>query len=358
MTIRETIPFPGSAAPLEGRRISLIGGAGFIGHHLAVELTRQGAQVQVVDGLQVNHLIHMASQRQLPNQSRYLEMLHDRLDRIHEAGVDLKTVDARDYMKLSAALSSFEPHVVVQLAAVAHANRSNKDPYTTFDHSLRTLENALDYARGRCDHFLYFSSSMVYGNFQAPVIDEDHPLDPIGIYGALKLSGEKIVQAYQQVFDLPYTIIRPAALYGPRCVSRRVSQVFLENAFQGKPLRVEGDGEESIPFTYIDDLVAGVTLAIQKPAGRNQTFNITYGQARTINDLIGCIQQEFPGIQVEHTERDNLRPLRGTTSIDKARNLLGYEPASSLELGIHKCVEWYRSCGWGAPQTSRLARSA
>lgn len=358
MTSRQTIAFPGVAAPLEGRRVSLVGGAGFIGHHMALELTRRGAQVQVVDGLQVNHLIHMASQRHLDNHSRYVQMLHERLDRIHEAGVELETVDARDYMKLSAALSAFEPNVVVQLAAVAHANRSNKDPYTTFDHSLRTLENALDYARGRCEHFIYFSSSMVYGNFKAPVIDEDHSLEPIGIYGALKLSGEKIVQAYQQVFDLPYTIIRPAALYGPRCVSRRVSQVFLENAFDGKPLRVEGDGEESIPFTYIDDLVAGVALAIEKPAGRNEIFNVTFGKARTINDLVDCIREEFDGLHVEHTKRDALRPFRGTTSIDKARQLLGYEPANSLEVGIQKCVAWYRSCGWSSENVDQLKRAA
>src|SRR5205823_1473175 len=99
-------------------------------------------------------------------------------------------------------------------------------------------------------HFIFFSSSMVYGNFQQDRVDEDHPLNPIGIYGALKLAGEKIVIAYQQVFDLPYTIIRPSALYGPRCVSKRVTQTLMENAVAGKPLRIDGDGSNRLDFTY------------------------------------------------------------------------------------------------------------
>ena len=340
---RPTIPFINN---LRGRRVTLIGGAGFIGHHLALELASRGADVQVVDGLQVNNLMCIASQSNLPNRELYLRMLHERLDLLRTANIALHTVDARDYLKLGHTLSEFKPQTIVQLAAVAHANRSNKDPYTTFDHSLRTLENALDYSRGGCvDHFIYFSSSMVYGNFQSTQIDEDHPLNPLGIYGALKLSGEKIVIAYQQVFDLPYTIIRPSALYGPRCVSRRVSQIFLENALAGQPIRIDGDGCESIDFTYVDDLVNGICLAIDRPSARNETFNLTCGNARTINELVDIVKQYCPSVEVQYTERDELRPFRGTLSIQKANDLLGYSSAHQLEQGIPKCVDWYRRNG-------------
>ena len=113
------------------------------------------------------------------------------------------------------------------MAAVSHANRSNKDPHSTFDHSLRTLENALDNSKNKIDHFIYFSSSMVYGNFKSGQVDEETICNPLGIYGALKYSGEKMVIAYNQVFGLPYTIIRPSALYGERCISRRVGRYLL-----------------------------------------------------------------------------------------------------------------------------------
>lgn len=350
-----TIPFN---AALRDRRVALVGGAGFIGHHLALALAARGAQVHVVDGLQVNNLIHIASQADLPNRELYLLMLHERLELLRSAGVTLHTVDARDYLKLNTTLSEFQPQTIVQLAAVAHANRSNKDPYTTFDHSLRTLENSLDCARAEnVEHFVYFSSSMVYGNFQETEIDEDHPLHPIGIYGALKLSGEKIVIAYQQVFDIPYTIIRPSALYGPRCVSRRVSQIFLENALAGKPLVVDGDGRESIDFTYVDDLVEGICLAISKPEARNQIFNLTCGNARTISELIGVVRSFCPDVTVSHTERDRLRPFRGTLSVARAREVLGYRARHQLEDGIPHCVQWYRDHHYGG-KTSTAKKSA
>ena len=232
--------------------------------------------------------------------------------------------------------------MIVHLAAVAHAGRSNKDPHSTFDHSLRTLENALDCARDNAEHFIFLSSSMVYGNFLKEEVDEEYPLNPMGIYGALKVAGEKIVIAYQQVFDLPYTIIRPSALYGPRCVSRRVGQVFIESALNGSKLRVDGDGDESLDFTHSDDLIEGICLAMENPAARNQAFNITCGRARSIQELVGIVRQQFPHSQVEYGERDPLMPRRGALSIEKAHRLLGYTPKNPIEVGFPKYIKWYR----------------
>jgi nucleoside-diphosphate-sugar epimerase len=243
---------------------------------------------------------------------------------------------------LSHVLSDIAPEVIVHGAAVSHAGQSNKDPYSTFDHSLRTLENALDWARTEAKHFVFLSSSMVYGDFLTPEVSEDHPLNSIGIYGALKVAGERMVIAYQQVFDLPYTIIRPSALYGPRCISRRVSQVFIENALAGRPIVIEGDGSDRLDFTYIDDLVTGLSLVLESPAARNETFNLTFGAARPIAEVAELVRQSFPDIEVTYGERDRLMPERGTLSIAKARDLLGYAPENPIEAGIPKYIDWYR----------------
>jgi nucleoside-diphosphate-sugar epimerase len=333
---------------LEGRRIALIGGAGFIGHNLALSLAQQKAKVDVIDSLQVNNLLHFASGGGGfgPQRDLYTQMLNQRLDLLRTAGIAVHPQDARDYNALSRILLDIQPQVIVHLAAIAHAGKANKDPFSTFDHSLRTLENALDYARDgkvKVEHFVYFSSSMVYGNFMTPEVTEEHPLNSIGIYGALKVAGEKIVVAYNQVFDLPYTIIRPSALYGPRCVSRRVGQIFIESALQGKPLRIDGDGKERLDFTYIDDLIQGVELVLQTPAARNQTFNITYGQSRSILELIDVLKEAFPKIKLEFVERDKLMPFRGTLSIAKAKTLLGYSPENPIETGMPKYIDSYRS---------------
>ncbi|WP_204106221.1 MULTISPECIES: NAD(P)-dependent oxidoreductase [Spirulina sp. CCY15215] len=329
---------------LKNRKIVLIGGAGFIGHNLALTLKQRGADVEIIDSLQVNNLLAYATKMpDLYQRDLYLRILHQRLNLLHEAEIPLHIQDARDYHAVGGLLSQIKPQVVIHLAAVAHAGRSNKDPYSTFDHSLRTLENALDCSRDNVEQFIFFSSSMVYGNFQVEEVDEEHPLNPLGIYGALKLSGEKIVIAYNQVFDLPYTIIRPSALYGPHCVSRRVGQIFIENALNGTKLRVDGDGSDRLDFTYIEDLVNGVCLAIENPNARNHIFNLTYGNSRSIQDLVGIIQEHFPKVEIQRVERDKLMPFRGTLSVDKAKKLLGYAPKNPIEVGFPKYIGWYKN---------------
>jgi nucleoside-diphosphate-sugar epimerase len=164
----------------------------------------------------------------------------------------------------------------------------------------------------------------------------------MGIYGALKYGAEKLVIAYKQVFDLPYTIIRPSALYGERCVSRRVGQAFIENALIGQPLTINGDGTDSLDFTYIDDLIQGVILAIAKKEAVNETFNITYGSARQINQMAEIVLSEFPGLKLTRKPRDGLMPERGTLNVDKAKELLGFAPEYPLEKGFIQYIKWYK----------------
>ncbi len=335
---------------LSGKCIALIGGAGFIGHNLALELVRLGAEVHIIDSLQVNNLGAFSNLSGDPNKSLYLGLIDERIKLLRDARVPLHVVEARDYHVLSHALGSIKPTAIVQLAAIAHANRANKDPHSTFDHSFRTLENALDYARNDGCHFVYFSSSMVYGNFDGEEVSEDRRCEPLGIYGALKYGGEKLVIAYHQVFKLPYTIVRPSALYGERCVSRRVGQAFIENALRGFDLTVNGDGSDALDFTYIGDLVQGISLALAKLDARNEIFNLTYGSARSLNQMASIVKEHFPGITVKHQPRDSLMPERGTLSVEKAKRLLSYAPQVPLEKGFVRYLEWYRDMAKRNPQ--------
>lgn len=326
------------------KRILLVGGAGFIGHHLALELARHGADVSVIDSLFVNSFLSLrTAQNGSSNKALYLNILDQRMDMLEAARIPLYVQDARDYHMLSPLVGKIKPQVVIHLAAVAHANISNKDPYSTFDHSFRTLENMLDCSRNHVEHFIFFSSSMVYGNFESGMVTEETPCNPLGIYGSLKLGGELLVKGYQQVFGLPYTIIRPSALYGERCISRRVGQVFIENAIQGQGVSIHGDGADRLDFTYIDDLVQGVVKVIQNTNSKNQIFNLTYGNSCSLNDMACIIEQQFPNIPIRYLAKDHLTPDRGTLSVEKARRLLGYEPQWPLSRGFVKYIEWYKS---------------
>jgi nucleoside-diphosphate-sugar epimerase len=333
----------GLAEKLKGKKVVLTGGAGFIGHHLAIRLKELGAETHVIDGLQVNHLGYYTSGYSTnPDGERFIAFLNERLSLLRQKRIQLHISDLRDYHVTAKIIDEIEPDTIVHFAAVAHANRSNKDPFSTFDHSMRTLENVLDAARTGRTHVIYLSSSMVYGNFGSEVVSEDKACNPLGIYGALKYGSEKLVIGYNQVFDIPYTIIRPSALYGKRCVSRRVVQAFIESALIGKHLSISGDGSDALDFTYVDDLVQGLVLAIVKPEAQGETFNVTFGDAKTLNHLADLICEEFPAISIKRETRDELMPERGTLSIEKIRNLLGYEPKFSLETGLREYIAWYR----------------
>jgi len=329
---------------IKDRRILIIGGGGFIGHNLALHLKSLGAEVSIIDGLEVNNLTSvLGNSDNLPYPQLAYTVLNERLDLVRKAGIPLYVQDARDYHALSHLISKINPQVIMHLAAVSHANRSNKDPYSTFDHSLRTLENALDNAKNKVEHFVFLSSSMVYGHFKSEQVDETTVCEPLGIYGALKFSGEKMVIAYNQVFGLPYTIIRPSALYGERCISRRVGQIFIENALFGNEITINGDGSDGLDFTYIQDLVDGLTKVVTNEAAKNQIFNLTYGSARTISDMLDILKTHFPGVSVKSIPKDALMPDRGTLSVEKARSLIGYEPSWSLDKGYPKYIEWYKN---------------
>lgn len=278
------------------------------------------------------------------------QILDTRFDLLRKADIPLIVADARDYHLLSRILGRFKPDCIIHLAAVAHLDRANKDPHSTFDHSLRTLENALDAARSiGTAHLIYFSSSTVYGDFEQPTVDERSPTNFKGIYGAVKLAGEHIVRAYSQTGGPEHTIIRPCALYGPRCVSGRVIQKFIETAHAGGTCHVVPG---RVDFTYIDDLVDGIERCITNPAARNQTFNITAGEGRTLTDVVSILRHYYPKLHCEVAELDPQRPIRGTLSCELAHKLIGYSPRNRLETGIQRYVEWYREFRGQAVQSA------
>tara|TARA_E500000178_G_scaffold307689_1_gene320809 strand:+ start:1265 stop:2281 length:1017 start_codon:yes stop_codon:yes gene_type:complete len=328
---------------IKNRKILIVGGAGFIGHNLALKLKKLGAKVSVLDGLIVNNLYSVKKNEiNLPFPKLALKILNQRFQLLKKNKIPVIKVDARDYFKLSNAINYIKPQVIIHLAAVSHANRSNKDPHSTFDHSLRTLENTLDNAKSNIEHFVFLSSSMVYGNFKKKEVKENDECNPIGIYGALKFSAEKIIKAYGQTFDLPYTIIRPSALYGERCISRRVGQIFIESALNKSKILINGDGEEKLDFTYIEDLMDGIICALKSKNSLQETFNITFGNSRAINRLLELIKENFDEVQVSYKARDKLMPKRGTLSISKAKKLIKFRSKWSLEKGYLRYIDWYK----------------
>jgi len=196
---------------------------------------------------------------------------------------------------------------------------------------------------------------MVYGNFKTETVNENDECEPLGIYGTLKYCGEKLVKAYNQVFGLPYTIIRPSALYGPRCISRRIIQVFIEKLLNNEDLKVQGDGKDRLDFTHIEDLVQGVIKCLENEKAKGEIFNITYGKSREVNEVINILKPFFPDLKVNYVPRDRLIPSRGTLSVEKAKNILSYSPSFPIEKGVVSYLKWYES-EWENLNTSSKAK--
>ena len=238
-------------------------------------------------------------------------------------------------------MNYFKPDYIFHFAAVSHANISNVDPKYTFDNSVETLMNTLEIVKVLNCQLIYLSSSMVYGNFNGKKVNELTKCNPLGIYGNFKHICEKMIQSYNQVFNIKYTIIRPSALYGERCISRRVGQIFIENALMNKTIKINGNGEEKLDFTYIKDFISGIKKTINNKNSINQIFNLTYGSARKINDLLKILKKKFPNLKIEYVNRDKLTPIRGTLSNLKIRRLLNHRSKFSIDKGYKSYIEWY-----------------
>ncbi len=342
------IPYETLRPRLATERIMLVGGAGFIGHNVALELRRLGVETMVLDNLMVNSVVdHLYDHPPNPLQAAaYQGFLLDRFKMMREAGVRLKNADARLLNDLSSAFDEFKPTKVVHLSAISSAVDARKNPGLAFDLQLITLRNVLELCRqqqDRINQIMLMSSSTVYGDFESDTVDENTRPRPRGIYANTKYMAERLVRTYNHQHGLGTSIIRPSALYGERCKSRRVSQIFIENALTGKPLLLEGGGDGRLDFTYIEDLVQGIVraLALHTGPGKSETYNITYGNARTIADIAAIVKSVVPGAILEDRPRAADKPIRGTLSVERARDILGFEPEWALEKGYKRYCEWY-----------------
>lgn len=342
------IPYETLRPMLKGQRILLVGGAGFIGHNLALELARMSATVMIVDNLMVNSLIENAftGERDPVQRTAYRNFLNDRFSLLLSEGVALRNADARQLVDLSRVFEEFQPTKVVHLAAIASAVDAKKEPGLCFDLQLITLRNTLELVRPQVDKInqvMFMSSSTVYGDFEGDSVDETTFPRPEGIYANAKFMGERLVRTYRTQYGLGATVVRPSALYGERCISRRVSQMFIENALTGKPLLLEGGGDGRLDFTYINDLVQGQVRALALHAGPedSNTFNLTFGDARSIADIASIVKDIIPEAILEERPRAVDKPIRGTLSTERAKQVLGFAPEYDIESGYRRYCEWY-----------------
>ena len=318
----------------------ITGGAGFIGSHTCRYILNniQNPKIIVLD----NFARYQDPFDQENNNFYDLRFKDIRKNIYFERG------DAQNFSIVYDCLKKYKPNFIIHLAAVPVAKTNNLNSFEMKAGSIDTTSCLIEVCAKlikeknlKLNKFVYISSSMVYGNFQKKIADEDHPLNPKEIYGTMKLSGEIVTRGLCNFYSIPFSIIRPSAVYGPTDMNKRVSQIFIDKAILKKKIIVNGK-DESLDFTYVDDLAQGIVLATTNLNSTNETFNITFGKSRKLLDFIKILSKFVGKIDIEIKERDSFRPKRGTLGIKKARSLLNYVPKFPLEKGIKKYLEFLK----------------
>ena len=316
--------------------VLITGGTGFIGSYVTKILLEKGYDVVLYDA-NLNFIE--------PEKSRYHDYLRYRLKQLEKAKI--VNGDIRHKDTLLKTMKEHKPESVIHLAALPISIISNKRPEDAMTINLNGTVNVLESIRDSnfVKRFVFASSSMVYGNFQSESADENHPTTPIDVYGGTKLSGEILTKVFAKQYGSEYTIIRPSAVYGPSDANRWVTQIFVENALAGKPLVLHNGGLSKLDFSYVEDVAQGFVLALESEKARNETFNITRGEGRSLKELAEILKSLLPGLEIteEAVPKDEKRPERGGLDITKARKLLNYNPRYALEEGMEKYVEFIRN---------------
>ena len=197
------------------------------------------------------------------------------------------------------------------------------------------LQNALKYYQDT--HFVYISSSMVYGNWTKTTMSEEDNPSPTNMYGTLKLLSEQILKQYHK----NYTIIRPSAVYGYGDHKRRVTQLFLNKIYKDEPIVLQG-ADNLFDFTHVDDVAQGLQLVCNSDP-KNQTYNITKGIARSLRYFTDLLYEKLnkkPNYTVEPIPKNY--PIRGALDISKAQDELKYDPKFDLSQGLDDTISKYQ----------------
>ncbi len=314
------------------KKIIVTGGAGFIGSHLVKKLCAEGYEVFVLDAFY--HYINP------PVSNTYLYNINYRFENfLQKAQIFRCNTANKDDVRRR--IMSLKPDCIVHFAALPLANVAIEYSEEAFSTIVGGTVNLLEILRDQ-NHvkFVYISSSMVYGDFmRVPILEEDRK-EPKDIYGGMKLAGEYMVKAYAQRYRIPYSIVRPSAVYGPTDNNSRVVSTFLSNAILGKPIKVNNGASTFLDFSYVEDVAEGIKLVTLSDQSIHETFNITFGEGHNLNDLVSVIRCLYPSVIVDNVQEESFRPNRGTLDINKAKRILGFDPRVNLEEGVKRYARY------------------
>ena len=315
--------------------VLVTGGAGFIGSHLTQALLSSDKRVIVVDNFNdfyspsikrqnIKAVLNAVSEKQAENFVLLEEDIRTlRLDQLKEH----ESIDT-----------------VVHLAAMAGVRPSLINPVLYQDVNVVGTQALLELSRVlKVKKFIFASSSSVYGvNPNVPWSESEDVLEPISPYAASKVSGELQGRVYHHLYGMDFIALRFFTVYGPKQRPDLAIAKFIERAFKREAIDMYGDGTSARDYTFVDDIVNGVLAAVEKELHGYQVINIGNSFPVELRALVKMVE-EATGVSL-HIQRKPQQPgdvPRTFADISKARQLLGYNPMTSMEEGIRLQVEWF-----------------
>lgn len=315
-------------AEIAGKNVLVTGGAGFIGSHLCDELLVEGAgKVVCVDNF-------------------FLGKLENIADALSRSNFKLYRDDARNFGVLQAIMEQEEIEVVFNMATIA-LNYSFFNPFDAYLVNVQIANTLLELLKvSAYKTLIHTSSSEAYGTAQYSPMDENHPTNPTTPYAAGKAAADLMVHSFYKVLGLDISIVRPFNNYGPRqnaegslaaiipATARRIQK--------GEKPVVEGDGEQTRDFIYVNDTVRGLILAYEKEQSRGKIINLGSGRDISINNILKgiCNYMNYKG-EWEHrpARTSDVRNLCACSKL--AEDVLAFKPQVSFDEGIVKTLDWY-----------------
>ncbi|UCH88142.1 MAG: SDR family oxidoreductase [Thermoplasmata archaeon] len=311
-------------------KILITGGAGFIGSHIAEKLGALGHEVIILDNLDPYYSPKI--------KSRNLELVQE------NPNIQFIEGDILDRNILTELIKGGVEYIYHE-AAQPGVRASLQDPFKPYRVNVGGTLNILEAAKeGGVKRIINASSSSVYGNVEYMPFDEGHPTRPLSPYGVSKLTAEYYCNVYHNLYELPVVTLRYFTVYGPRMRPDLAIPLFASAMLQGKSPTIFGDGTQSRDFTFIDDIVAANVNLLDTDKADGEVLNIGAGREIVLKDvydsLLKLVDSDVEPIYAEEIKGDAKHTL---SKVDKARELIGYKPETTIEVGLKKFVEWYKA---------------
>jgi len=318
-------------------RVLVTGGAGFIGMHAALALAAQGADVVALDSFDPYYDVAL-------KQARAWKLAR-------AARIEFRRHDLADAETTSALFVEGAYTHVVHLAAQPGVRYSLSNPTAYLRNNVDAFGNVLEGCRhAQVAHLVYASSSSVYGGNHVLPFSEDQPTDtPVSLYAATKKANELMAYSYAHLFGLPATALRFFTVYGPWGRPDMAPMLFTRAILAGTPIKVFNHGDMRRDFTYVDDIVEGVTRVLALPpqpdaasGARHAIYNIGNNRSVALPEFIATLETLLGKTALRVDEPMQPGDVKETyASIDRLSALTGFTPRTALADGLAKFVDWY-----------------